>query len=105
MFSSFEALFGLSHVDATSANTLVIFAKQARHKRQGCNSWVTAEHQHRWLLMGRALQSWKSTARKSTLADNNELWKMLEIQCNSVETVLDRLQKEEQALAGTCAFA
>ena len=86
--NSFAALFGVSHHGA-SGKDLALYARQAR-QRPG--TWVTVQHQHRWLVMGRALQAWKATSPpRSVVRDNTALWEMLQCLCGPVEHIFQQL--------------
>ncbi len=53
---------------------------------------VTSEHQHHWLLIGRALQDWRAKAKQpSKLEDNTALWGMLTQLCDPLEKTCDHL--------------
>ena len=71
MTSSFEELFGRSYKDCHPED----LPKHAEAARQA-GTWVTAQCQHRWFLLARALLETKTT-RKSALNDSTELWDML----------------------------
>ena len=71
MTSSFQELFGRGHKDCQPQD----LPKQAEAARQA-GTWVTAQCQHRWFLLARALLETKTT-RKSALNDSTEMWNML----------------------------
>ena len=50
MINSFAAFFGISPMDVP-VDCLGFYANQARQRP---NTFVTSEHQHCWLLLGRA---------------------------------------------------
>ena len=75
----------------------------ARDARQAADSWVSVEHQHRWLVFGRALQDWKrdqpvKRGRKSALLANTDLWETLECMCDPVERMLNDLFEGDHGL-------
>ncbi len=79
MVTSFPALFGTPQQFADEE--LPMLAHGARQAGQ-----VTAEQQHRWLLMGRALQQ---KANESVLMPSSALLDYLGSMCDPVERVLD----------------
>ena len=88
MVNSFAAFFGISPIDVP-VERLGFYANQARQRP---NTLVTSEHQHRWLLLGRALQAWRTTAKRpSKLRDNTALWGMLARLCDPLEETLEHL--------------
>ena len=78
MVTSFPVLFG---TDQFEDEKLPMLAHGARQAGQ-----VTAEQQHRWLLMGRALQQ---KANESVLMPSSALLDYLGSMCDPVERVLD----------------
>ncbi|DBA66133.1 TPA: hypothetical protein ACH3X2_002608 [Trebouxia sp. C0005] len=88
MINSFAAFFDISPIDVP-VERLGFYANQARQRP---NTLVTSEHQHRWLLIGRALQAWRTTAKRpSKLRDNTALWGMLARLCDPLEETLEHL--------------
>ena len=88
MTNSFAAFFGISPMDVP-VERLGFYANQARQRP---NTSVTSEHQHRWLLLGRALQAWRTTAKRpSKLRDNTALWGMLARLCDPLEKTFEHL--------------
>jgi hypothetical protein len=79
MISSFPALFGCDH--QVDDMYLPLFANDVRQAGQ-----VTAEQQHRWLLMGRALQE---KANQSVLMSSSALLDFLDWMCDPVEHLLN----------------
>ena len=81
------AFFGITPIDVPVER----LGFQANQARQRPNTLVTSEHQHRWLLLGRALQAWRTSAKRSSkLRDNTALWGMLARLCDPLEETLER---------------
>lgn len=72
MIPAFQELFGKSHRDCR----LQDLPELAESAREAPGTWVTAQCQHRWLLIARALQG-HDRSRKSALNNDTELWSML----------------------------
>ncbi len=82
MNTSFCVLFGIDQQNLQfEDDELPMLAHGARQAGQ-----VTAEQQHRWLLMGRALQH---KANESVLMPSSALLDYLGTMCDPVEHVLD----------------
>ncbi len=79
MITSFPVLFGTDH--QVEDMYLPMFANDVRQAGQ-----VTAEQQHRWLLMGRALQG---KANESVLMPSSALSDFLGWMCDPVEHLLN----------------
>lgn len=79
MINSFPDLFGAEH--QTEEEYLSGYANSVR-----LEGLVTAEQQHRWLLMGRALQQ---KANESVLMPSSALSDFLGWMCDPIERVLD----------------
>lgn len=81
MVTSFPVFFGIDQQNETYEDEeLPMLAHGARQAGQ-----VTAEQQHRWLLMGRALQQ---KANESVLMPSSLLLDYLDTMCDAVERVL-----------------
>ncbi len=81
MVNSFKTLFGVDHQVADE--DLPNCAHTVRWR-----GLVKAEHQHRWLLMGRALQQRMKAQSEPAIACST-LWNVLDWQCDSVEQMLN----------------
>ena len=81
MVNSFKTLFGVDHQVADE--DLPSFAHNVRWR-----GLVKAEHQHRWLLMGRALQQ-RIQAQSEPAIACSTLRNVLDYQCDSVEQMLN----------------
>ena len=84
MISAFQEFFGKSHWDCC----LQDLPKLAEAARKAPDAWVTAQCQHRWLLIARALQG-HDRSRKSALNNDTELWSMLARVTDSVGLVFE----------------
>ena len=72
MISAFQELFGRSHRDCC----LQDLPKLAESAREAPDTWFTAQCQHRWLLIARAIQG-HDRSRRSALNSDTELWSIL----------------------------
>lgn len=88
MVSSFEALFGRNYGDCR----LQDLPKLAQSARESPGTWVTAQCQHRWLVIARALQG-HNRSTKSALNSDTQLWDMLAKVTDSVGLLFEGMPR------------